>query len=297
VKRLAITGATGFIGRYVLDEAVRAGFEVYALARHAPRDAASSCVWHETDLFDAAAIRAAMRAISPTHLLHLAWYAEAKLFWSGEQNLDWIESSINLMRAFAAAGGRVFVGAGSCAEYRWDGSLCREDETPLADATLYAASKNAFASVAARYCADHELRFAWGRIFFAYGPGEDPSKLLSRLGADALAGRSLLLREPNRLLDYIHVRDVARAFALLAAEDGASGPYNIGTGVGRSVASMAADVATALGIANASIIEAPVAETAPDVVADPAKLCALGWAPAIEFASGLTDLFGTGIKA
>ena len=57
--------------------------------------------------------------MAPTHLLHLAWYAEPGLFWRSPENLRWVEASLRLLRAFAEHGGQRAVMAGSCAEYAW----------------------------------------------------------------------------------------------------------------------------------------------------------------------------------
>jgi nucleoside-diphosphate-sugar epimerase len=289
MTRVALTGASGFVGRQVLSELVNRGVEVHAIGRGAPPYPQAGCTWHRVDLFDADAVAAAMREIAPSHLIHLAWFAVPIRFWTDEENLDWVESSVRVLRAFAESGGRTFVGAGSCAEYAWNGSVCREDETSLSNKTLYAASKIAFHGVAERYCADRGLRFAWGRIFFAYGPGEDSSKLLSRLAADALAGRELVLRDPDRKLDYIDVRDVAQGFCLLALHEGANGAYNIGTGTGRTVRSMVADLSSVLKLEPA-VVETKQGAGEPDVVADSSKLRALGWAPSRDFMQGLRDL-------
>ncbi len=59
-----------------------------------------------------------MRTFRPTHLLHAAWIAKPGTFWTSEENLRWLGSSVELVRQFYASGGERVVGIGSCAEYR-----------------------------------------------------------------------------------------------------------------------------------------------------------------------------------
>jgi len=105
VKRVLVTGASGFIGRHSLSHLVARGFEVHALARKTSPPKCSGTVWHRGDLFDSAVIRELLTAVAPTHLLHFAWYAEPGKYQQSEDDLLWCQSGIELLRAFAASGG------------------------------------------------------------------------------------------------------------------------------------------------------------------------------------------------
>src|SRR5437588_3229964 len=115
--KVLVTGATGFVGRFVLERLRTSGAEVHACARRA--GARGLAQWHEADLLTAGAPRALIDAVRPTHLLHLAWYSEPGTFWTSRENLRWLSTTIELLEAFADAGGQRFVGTGTCAEYDW----------------------------------------------------------------------------------------------------------------------------------------------------------------------------------
>ncbi len=99
--RVAVTGGGGFIGREAVAALQARGAEVHLLGR-AP--ATLGVTPHVIDLLaeDPAPL---LRAIAPTHLLHLAWYAEPGKFWQAPENLDWVAASLRLVQGFAAAGG------------------------------------------------------------------------------------------------------------------------------------------------------------------------------------------------
>jgi nucleoside-diphosphate-sugar epimerase len=119
--------------------------------------------------------------------------------------------------------------AGTCAEYRWDGELLREHHTPLEPATLYGACKHATHVVATAVAAQLDVSFAWGRIFFLYGPGEPTGRLVSSLASGLLAGEDVPATDGHQRRDFMYVADVADAFITLL--DGrATGAFNIASG-------------------------------------------------------------------
>ena len=112
MSRILLTGATGFIGRHVLP---RLKGEVHAVTTRPP-PAGDSVRWHRADLLSSAEIVAEVR---PEVLVHLAWYVEPGRYWTAPENIQWVEASLALLRAFAGAGGRRAVVAGTSAEYDW----------------------------------------------------------------------------------------------------------------------------------------------------------------------------------
>src|SRR2546423_13493112 len=168
MKRVLVTGATGFIGRHVLGPLVERGFDVHAVTHRAPLSARSGCRWHVSDLLDTAQIVPLIKAVQPTHLLHLAWYSVPGQYWTALENFAWVQASLELLRRFHEAGGVRVVMAGTCAEYDWAYGYCSERTTPTQPHTLYGTCKLALQAMLDTYARQSGLSSAWGRIFFLY---------------------------------------------------------------------------------------------------------------------------------
>lgn len=249
MSRVLVTGASGFVGRAALRPLVERGFEVHAVSsRAAPPEGTDHVVWQRANLLAPAEAERLVRAVAPTHLLHLAWYAEPGRFWSAPENVAWVEASLRLLRAFAAAGGRRAVVAGSCAEYDWaERPPYSERTTPLRPRTLYGACKASLHTIAAAYAEQQDdLACAWGRIFFLYGPGEQPGRLVSSVVEALVAGREAETTEGSQLRDFLFVEDAGAAFAALVASD-VTGAVNVASGEGVPVGDVVAAAAATAG--------------------------------------------------
>jgi len=247
-KRILVTGAGGFIGRASIGPLVSRGFEVHTVARTPGPDRDPRAVWHQADLLVPGVPARLVDEIHPSHLLHFAWYAVPGKYWTAPENADWVAASEALARAFERAGGERFVGAGTCAEYAPSDADCDERTTPLAPATLYGTSKHAAHQTLAALAAGR-FSFAWGRIFFLYGPHEDPSRLVPGVIRALMDGREALCTAGTQVRDFMHVEDVADAFAALV-DSRVDGAVNIASGQPVRIADVVSSIARQMGAAD-----------------------------------------------
>jgi nucleoside-diphosphate-sugar epimerase len=288
--RVLLTGASGFMGRAAIKPLREASFEIHAVARRAI-DAPADVKWHTADLLDDAATKQLIDEIAPSHLLHFAWYAEPGKYWMASENFAWLRSSRTLLQTFRDRGGRRAVVAGTCGEYEWKSASYSEVKTPLIPATIYGACKNNLQNDLAALARDSGLSSAWGRIFFPYGPHEQPARLVPSVICALLQGNPALCTPGEQVRDFIHVHDVAGAFVALLAST-VEGAVNIASGRGVAVKDIALRIGERLGrtdLVRLGARAAPQGEP-PIMIADICRLQEeVGWRSVINLEDGLDD--------
>ncbi len=300
-RRVLVSGAGGFIGRWSIPALLRRGFEAHAVtsagSRAAPAQLAGATV-HAADLLDWASIDGLIATVRPTHLLHFAWIATPGVYWHSAANYRWLEASEYLLRAFLAQGGERAVMAGSCAEYAWNGSgVCIEGASPLADQVPgelapYVACKLAMQRAlesATRRCGRTS---AWGRIFFQFGPAEYPQRLVPSVIRQLLSNQPALCTHGRQIRSFLHAEDVGSAFAALL-DSSLQEPVNIGSERRISVAGLTGLIAAQIGRPDLIRLGAkPAPPGEPDLlVPDIGRLHGeLHWSPRLTLADGLADV-------
>jgi len=290
VKRVLVTGASGFIGRCCIEPLAACGFEVHAVSSRPAAAPRGSATWHQHNLLAEGEAARVMDAVRPTHVLHLAWYAAPRAFWTAPENLDWVRASLALLRAFERVGGERFVGAGSGAEYAPSPVDCDERTTPLAPSTLYGNCKTAVNHVLESF-APGRFSAAWGRIFHLYGPEEEPSRLVPSVIGALLSGREALCTEGTQVRDFMHVADLGDAFAALVASP-VEGAVNVASGRATRLADVIERIGEQMNAAGNIRLGAramPAGEL-PRVTASVARLRdEVGWSAARDLDRGLAD--------
>lgn len=291
MKKVLITGATGFIGRQAVPLLLAEQYDVHAAAIDAPEHSVEGITWHRVDLLDADQVNTLMAEVRPSHLLHYSWYAVPGKYWTSPENLRWVQGSLALLQAFAANGGQRAVMAGTCAEYDWRYGYCSESVTPLAPATLYGTCKHAVQMTLRAFAEQTGLSTAWGRIFFLYGPGEHPSRLVASVIRSLLQGQPAPCSHGAQVRDFLHVRDVAGAFVQLLGA-GVTGAVNVASGQPVSLRDIIYRVADQFGrrdLIRMGAIPTPLDEP-PLIVADTRRLREeVGWRPLYDLDEGLAQ--------
>jgi nucleoside-diphosphate-sugar epimerase len=283
-----LTGAAGFIGRHCIRPLLDHGYEVHAVSRSARTGDDQGAVWYAADLLDAGAARALVDAVRPTHLLHLAWYVVPGKLIAAPENYDWVGASLELVRRFAEAGGERAAVCGSAYEYDWSYGYCTEDRTPSIPDTPYGACKHALHEMVRAYAATSGLSAAWARVFFLYGPGEHPQRLVASVVRALLRGEPAPCSHGRQVRDYLHVQDVANGLVAVL-DSGLRGDVNVSSGQAVTLREMVETAARLVGRPDLLRLGAVPARAndAPLVVGAAARAAALGWRPCHDLESGL----------
>jgi nucleoside-diphosphate-sugar epimerase len=297
-KRVLITGAGGFIGRWSVAPLLAKGYEVHAVlsaSRDIPAELHGATV-QVADLLNESQADALLERVAPTHLLHFAWIATPGVYWQSDDNFRWLAASEHLLHRFRALGGVRAVMAGSCVEYDWSkGGVCEERSSPMADAAArlspYATAKIALQKSLAEFSRQEHLSAAWGRIFFQYGPYEHPDRLVPSVVRHLLMNQEALCTHGRQIRSFLHVADVGAAFASVLDSE-IQGPVNIGSDDRIAVAELIERIARQIGrpdLIRLGARSAPTEEP-PLLVPDIRRLRdEVPWQPRFTLNAGLTD--------
>lgn len=234
MKKVILTGANGFIGRHSIPFLIEKNYEVHAIFNSTKSEFkdfedSNNLEWHKCNLLDSKEQMKLFIDIQPIYLLHFAWYTAPREYWSSTENLRWVQASIDLLMNFEKNGGERTVMAGTCAEYDWNYWYLSENVTPLKPTTLYGTCKNSLMDIVSQFSNKTGISYAWGRIFYLYGPFENYLRMVPYVINSLSSHRYANCTDGNQIRDFLYVKDVASAFVELL-DSNIEGPINIASG-------------------------------------------------------------------
>ena len=288
--KILVTGGDGFLGAPIVRALLAQGHHVAALVLpHAPlrRLGGLPVDVLEAGLEDGDRLRNVLNDWRPDACIHLAWYAEPGKYLTSPHNIALLHASFDLMQLLAESGCRHIVTAGTCAEYDAERGWLKEDG-PTKPQSLYAATKLSLCVTGEQLARSLGMTFAHARVFYPYGPAEDPRRMVPALIRALLAGKTFEASGGEQVRDYIHIDDIANAFVTLLTQN-ASGIYNIGSGEPLTVRRLMETIEGVVGRRGLIQFGAlPPREWEPRFLcADMQKLRGLGYAPQHTLVSGL----------
>lgn len=300
-RAILITGATGFAGGHLIEHLAGTG-DLVGWGRSAPRaELAGLAVWQTIDLLDRDRVRAAIAALRPAVVYHLAGAPLVAESWqdSAKPLEGNVLATAHLFDAIRRAelDARILL-TGSAAVYAPSDEPIAET-APLAPASPYALSKLAQEQLALLAFRDDGLKVIVVRPFNHTGPRQTQALVAPSIARQiALIEKGLLepvIRVGNieTRRDLTDVRDVVRAYAALMERGEPGEIYNVGSGVGRSIRSLLDALLSRSRVpVHVEIDPARLrpSET-PALVADTTRLrAATGWQPEVSFDQMLDEL-------
>ena len=285
-KKVLITGGTGFIGKNVVYELLKRGYEVHSLVYPPFVKVEEGLVQHEMNLLDLKSVADFFNKNPFENIIHLAWYV-GKGCHVADANIEWTIATLNLLKLFQENGGKRFVGAGTISEYEYQYGYLIEDKTPTSPQTLYGESKNSIYKIASSFCKKYEIDFKWPRIFNLYGPNEKPQRLMPSVINSCLKGEDVKVSDCLKFQDYLHVEDTARGIVDIF-ESNLQGAVNICSGKPVQLRYIVNKIAELTNFQGKILWGAiPVAFGDDLVVGNNEKLKSIGWMPKYNLDEGL----------
>lgn len=285
-EKVLVTGGTGFIGRNVVDELIKRGYEVHSLVYPPFAPEQKGLVQYEMNLLDKESLEEFFKNHSFENLIHLAWYVGPKCHVH-DLNLDWTIATLNLLKFFKESGGKKFLGAGTISEYEYKYGYLVEDQTPTDPQNLYGNSKNAIFNIAKVYCKQNNIDFKWPRIFNLYGPAEKPQRLMPSVINSCLKGEDVKVSDCLKFQDYLHVEDTARGIVDVFESD-IQGAVNICSGKPVQLRTIVEKIAELTNFKGNILWGAIPAAFGDDLVTGSnEKLKSIGWKPKYNLEDGL----------
>ncbi|MDB4845989.1 NAD(P)-dependent oxidoreductase [Candidatus Pelagibacter sp.] len=209
MKKLLITGSTGFIGKSLINLFLTKKYKIFALTRKNIKN--KNINYIKSDLFDHTKIKKIIKKIKPNYLIHLAWEANPKKFHQSGTNFKWLHSSLNLYYNFCKYGGRRALLIGSCAEYNFNKKILKEDFIKKTDHTRYSLCKETFLDHAYKISKKFNTQLIWARLFWIYGINQKRGRLIPDLIYSAKKSKKIIVKNPSSIVNLLNVKDVCIA--------------------------------------------------------------------------------------
>ncbi|MBT8419142.1 MAG: NAD(P)-dependent oxidoreductase [Silicimonas sp.] len=288
MPRILVTGANGFLGRYATEALIADGWDVVGTGRRLPDRSLIRFV--AADLLTRDGIEHAVSEARADVLLHLAWFDDPRARWSGPENLDWVAATLDLARRFSQSGGRRFVFGSSCAVYDFAARTRHRESDQTAPNSLYGIAKASTGSLLTAAGPVMNLAVAEARMFFCYGGGEPPQRLVSDLIAGLAAGQRVKCTDGQQKRDYLHAADIGRALSLISGA-AVEGPVNVASGRSIRVADLIHELAKQMnqpGLPELGAIPRPK-DDPDEIVADTSILAGLDFRAEHDLATGVAE--------
>jgi len=242
IKRALIIGAGGFVGDYLIKCLMEYCVEeIHATKLSNQKYNNENVIIHDLDIMDKDNIVAVLYETRPTHIFHLAAQSSVGVAWKNPGlTIDVnIKGSVNVLDAVRELYYKpriLMIGSGE--EY----GHIKPNEVPILEdnrirpGNIYAATKACQNMIGEIYAKAYDMDLMQVRAFNHIGPGQDPLFVVSdfcKQTAEIEKGmRKAVIKVGNLMArrDFTDVRDVVRAYYLLAENGKAGETYNVGCG-------------------------------------------------------------------
>lgn len=242
MERALIIGAAGFVGNYLIDYLARSDVqEIHATKLPIEEYKNDKAVVHELDILDKESIVSLLYEVRPTHIFHLAAQSSVGVAWKKpgltiDVNIKGCVNVLDAVRELFYKPRILLIGSGE--EY----GHVKEEEVPISEdnhirpGNIYAATKACQNMIGNIYAKAYDMELVQVRAFNHIGPGQASlfvvSDFCKQVAEIEKGSHEPVLRvgNLNARRDFTDVRDVVRAYYLLAKKGKSGETYNVGSG-------------------------------------------------------------------
>ncbi len=304
MKRAYITGATGAIGMALVDRLIKEGIKVTVFVRpdsmrldqfegYRGQLELKHLALDEIAVYNSEAVESQSALDEDKVFYHLGWSGTFGTSRNDEamqqKNVEYTLDAVGLAKNL---GCKVFVGAGSQAEYgRVEGVLT--PDTGTEPENEYGRAKLKAGISSRKLCDRYGIRHSWVRILSVYGPYDGSRTMVMSVLAGLLRGEEIALTQGIQTWDYLYSEDAARALYLIGVTKGLdSQVYCLGSGIEKKLKEYIIDMCRVINADKELLKFGAIPYGAKQVmrlVADISKLTAdTGFVPEYSFAEGIS---------
>lgn len=226
-ERVLVTGASGYIGRHVVDELARREVEILVADPRADagdprvRVVGQSIFADSDNLFEELG--------SPDRVIHLAWQDGFR--HDSDAHLRNLPLHVSFLRSLVDGGARSVSVMGTMHEVGyWEGAI--DEHTPCNPMSFYGIAKNALRQASMCLVEGKATQLKWLRGFYIMGDDASNHSVFSKISEAAEAGRETFpFVSGKSKYDFIDVRDLAHQIVVATMQDEVSGIINCCSGV------------------------------------------------------------------
>ena len=234
MKKILVTGATGFVGNYVIQELLKGNFQVIASSSN--EEKARQMKWFPNvtylpwDLGTPAGIKNLYEYFQqPDSVIHLSW--EGLPNYKSPVHLEVnLPRQTAFLKSLIEAGARDITVIGTCFEYGMTEG-CLYESMPAQPANSYAQAKDRLRQYLQNLQNQTAFELKWIRLFYMFGAGQNPNSLFSQLDkALAIGAKEFNMSGGEQLRDYLPIEKVAECIVKIALQHKVTGIINCCSG-------------------------------------------------------------------
>ena len=230
--RVLVTGATGFIGNYVVRELLKQDHQVITTSKNSEKTRMYE--WFSQVQYIPYDLNVVHENLfqffrEPDVVIHLAWEGlpNYKDLFHFERNLF---TNYRFLKNLLEGGLKSLTVTGTCLEYGLQNG-CLSEDTPTQPTTPYSLTKDTLRKFLEQLQQKYHFLFKWIRLFYMYGKGQNPNSILPQLDEALKRGDKVFnMSSGEQLRDYLPVKKVAEYIAKVSLQNKVNGIINCCSG-------------------------------------------------------------------